>query len=120
MADISSITLPDGNTYNFKDTVARASAAVPGNILIMGFETITCTGATTAQWGVGNATGYASVVDGATNYVAIPMGSAFAVPTDTQTITVGSTQVTVVQRLREIYETHTLSCKMLVIAYQVL
>ena len=120
MADISSITLPDGNTYNFKDTVARASAAVPGNIQIMGFETITCTGPSTAQWGVGNATGYASIVPGATNYVAIFLGSPYAVPTDTQTITVGSDQVTIVQRMREIYQTHTLSCDMLIIAYQVL
>ena len=30
MADISSITLPNGSTYSFKDTTARASGKVSG------------------------------------------------------------------------------------------
>lgn len=100
--------------------MATGFIEMPEHIHILGFEIITCSGSTAAQWGTGDATGYASLVDGATDYAAIFIGSAYAVPTDTQTITIGSTQVTVVQRLREIYETHTLSCKMLVIAYRVL
>lgn len=34
MADISSVTLPDGNTYDFKDTVARKTSGVVGSITI--------------------------------------------------------------------------------------